>query len=46
MDDIQRKRMEVERAYSSSSWASKVRMMSDQQVIAVYLRLKRTGKVA
>lgn len=46
MDDTQRKRNEVAQAYSGPGWTNKVRMMSDQQVIAVYLRLKRQGKVA
>lgn len=44
-DDILAKREAVLRAYSGDKWAAKVAKMTDQQLIAVYLRLKRTNKV-
>lgn len=40
-----REREAVKAAYPSGKWASKVTKMSDQQVTAVYLRLKAQGKV-
>lgn len=44
-DNMLLKRREVEKAYHGEKWQAKVRKMSDQQVIAVYLRLKSQGKV-
>lgn len=38
-------RIAVTAAYSGPKWAERVRKMSDDQVIAVYLRLKKQGKV-
>lgn len=35
----------VKAAYSSQKWAHRVDQMSDSQVIAVYMRLKKQGKV-
>lgn len=43
--DIESKRREIMKAYTSQSWQQKVRSMSESQVIAVYLRLKKTGKI-
>lgn len=44
-DDIQFKRNEIKKAYSSESWSYKVDRMSDQQVIAIYFRFKNQGKI-
>lgn len=47
MDDISKKREAVIAAYpGSSKWKSKVTKMPEDQVIAVYLRLKAQGKVS
>lgn len=35
----------VKAAYNSPKWAAKVDKMSDQQAIAVYMRLKAQGKI-
>lgn len=40
-----RERQAVRAAYSGRKWADKVAKMSDNQVTAVYLRLKSQGKV-
>lgn len=40
-----RKRNELKQAYSGRTWATKVDKMNEQQVAAVYLRLKAQGKV-
>ncbi|MDB5716126.1 MAG: hypothetical protein JWO15_3523 [Sphingomonadales bacterium] len=40
-----KERAAVAQAYSSESWAYKVKHMSDAQVIAVYKRLKQQGKI-
>lgn len=40
-----KEREAVKAAYPSRKWATKVSKMDDQQVIAVYLRLKSQGKV-
>lgn len=42
--DILAKRNKVKQVYSSPSWDAKVDKMSDNQVIAVYLRLQRNNK--
>lgn len=39
------KREALKQAYSGQKWADKVNKMSDNQVIATYLRLKGQGKV-
>lgn len=39
----QQMRTEVTKAYSGPSWPEKVRKMSDNQVQAVYFRLKKAG---
>jgi hypothetical protein len=47
MDDISKKREALIGAYPGSrKWKTKVIHMSEEQVIAVYLRLKAQGKVA
>ena len=46
MDDISKKRESLIAAYSGSpNWRRKVINMSDTQVIAVYMRLLKEGKV-
>ena len=40
-----KEREALKKAYSSVSWQEKVKKMSDQQVQAVYLRLKRANKI-
>lgn len=45
MNDIERKRLAVSTAYPGPTWARKVQRMTEQQVVAVYLRLKKQGKV-
>ena len=45
MDDVSRKREALKAVYPSKRWATKVNNMSDNQVIAVYLRFKSQGKV-
>lgn len=39
------KREALLKAYPSPKWWAKVRIMSDAQVVAVYLNLKQQGKV-
>lgn len=40
-----RERQAVLSAYPGKRWAEKVQKMSDNQIIAVYFRLKNNGKV-
>lgn len=42
---IEQQRNEVARAYSSEVWKAKVKRMPDMQVIAIYMRLKVSGKI-
>lgn len=45
-DNIQSKRKAVSDAYpNSGKWKSRVTKMADDQVTAIYLRLKTQGKV-
>lgn len=44
-NDIWLKRQAVADAYPGPRWAKKVEAMSDEQVVAVYLRLKKKGIV-
>lgn len=39
------KRDELKLVYMSASWAQKVNAMPDNQVVAVYLKFKREGKI-
>jgi hypothetical protein len=43
--DTEGKRREILKAYTSASWRQKVLSMPEDQVIAVYLRLKKSGKI-
>lgn len=46
MDDIFRKRELVKQAYPhSKTWTQKVKNMPDSQIVAVFLRLRRQGKI-
>jgi hypothetical protein len=45
MDDIFRKRELVKQAYPTKAWQTKVSAMTDSQVVAIFLRLRRQGKV-
>lgn len=40
-----REREAVKGAYSGDRWKSRVRNMSDNQITAIYLRLKRQNKI-
>lgn len=39
------KRVALSKVYDGPKWAEKVRKMSDQQVVAIYLRLKQQNKL-
>ncbi len=43
--NISQKREALKGAYSGEKWIEKVNNMSDEQVQAIYLRLKGQGKV-
>lgn len=43
--DVAQKREAVKGAYFGPGWKKKVDKMSDEQVIAVYLRLKNQQKI-
>ena len=46
MDDVINKREQLKAAYDHSpTWVAKVNKMSDQQVVAVYFRLKKTNRI-
>lgn len=46
MDDVEKKRQELYRAYpASGNWAKRVRAMSTDQVIAIYLKFKAQKKI-
>lgn len=45
MSDISRKRELIKQAYPSPTWAAKVNKMTDNQVIAVLMKLRRQGKL-
>lgn len=45
MSDIDQKRQALLHAYPSHKWREKVNKMSDAQVIAIYLNLKRQKKI-
>jgi hypothetical protein len=44
-NDVEDKRRIIMKAYDSDSWETKVKAMSDSQVIAIYLRFKRERKI-
>jgi hypothetical protein len=45
MSDLEQKKEVVKKYGRSSSWADKVDKMSEEQVTAIYLRLKAEGKL-
>lgn len=45
MSEISRKREALLAVYSGPEWRQKVLKMSDQQIIAIFMRLKIQGKV-
>jgi hypothetical protein len=45
VDDIERKREELKKVYPSASFKEKANKMSAAQVIAMYNRLKKQGKI-
>lgn len=42
---IMEKRNAVSNAYPGPEWKAKVQKMSDEQVVAVYFRLKEQGRI-
>lgn len=38
-------RVAVTKAYPGDRWATKVKNMTDEQIAAIYLRLKAQGKI-
>lgn len=42
---VEQMRAKIAKVYKSMSWATKVNMMSDIQVIAVYHRLLKQGRM-
>ena len=45
MDSVQIKREALYKAYSGAAWREKVKAMPEDQVVAVYLRLKNQNKI-
>lgn len=45
MDDIFEKRKKVAEAYPTETWKAKVKKMPDRQIVAVFFRLRRQGKI-
>ena len=43
--NTEQKRVALLSAYPGPKWVEKVKKMSEQQVIATYLRLQRAGKI-
>lgn len=43
--DIERMRQQLIDVYPSEAWTKKVKGMSEKQVIAIHLRLRRSGKI-
>lgn len=43
--DTNFKRREIYNAYDSKTWKDKVNKMSDQQVVAIYFRFKKEGRI-
>ena len=44
-DDITKKREALLGAYDGLKWADKVKRMTDQQIVAIYLRLKAQNQL-
>lgn len=45
MNDVEFKRMELSKAYATPTWKAKVKAMRPPQVIALYLKFKKEGKI-
>lgn len=45
MRDIEAKRQRVLEAYAGDKWRKKVLAMSESQIIAIFFRLQREGKI-
>lgn len=45
MNDIEKKREEMKKAYPGHKWIQKVKDMPDSQVIAVHMRLKKQNVI-
>lgn len=45
MSGTNAKRQQLKQVYSTPTWARKVDRMSDGQVIAIFMRLRREGKL-
>ena len=45
MSEVERKRQALLSAYPGDKWAEKVKKMSEAQVIAIYMNLKRQNKL-
>lgn len=43
--DIVGMRQKIQDAYSSDSWKQKVKRMPNDQIIAIYYKFKRAGKI-
>jgi hypothetical protein len=44
-NSTEQKRQALLAAYSGQTWLDKVKKMSDEQVVAIYLRLKKQNKI-
>jgi hypothetical protein len=45
MNDISKKKELIRKAYPTKTWSAKVDNMPDNQIIAVFFRLQRQGKL-
>lgn len=45
MNDLERKRQAILKAYPTKSWADQVKKMPDHQVIALFFRFKSMHKI-
>lgn len=45
MDDIQRKRESLKTVYPNQTWSKKVDKMSDNAVVALYLKWRAQNKI-
>jgi hypothetical protein len=43
--DTEKKRQQVMGAYSGKAWQDKVKAMTEDQVVAIFLRLKSQNKI-
>lgn len=45
MNEVEKKRQAVMGAYSGEAWHKKVKKMPEDQVVAIYMRLKAQNKL-